>query len=144
MLVMSAFWPILSAPKTSLELIWRRRSASDSPGGLGSPRTYAVRAFDDMSQLRICYELHNRESPDCLEVNFSLRSSDLRVALQKPASERSTDNLLNGACGPGTLRRLFIHSGPQIHGAQFLATTGLEIQEQLHAIGHVVAQNHPD
>jgi hypothetical protein len=39
-------------PKTSLELIWRR-SASDSPGGLGSARTYATRAFDDISQSRI-------------------------------------------------------------------------------------------
>ena len=39
--------PNLSVPKTAFELIWWRRSASDSSGGLGSARTYLVRAFDD-------------------------------------------------------------------------------------------------
>jgi len=55
---------ILSVPKSSkssFELIWWRRSASDSSGGLGSARTYLVRAFDDtkkqpndISRSRIC------------------------------------------------------------------------------------------
>ena len=36
----------VSVPKTSFELIWRRPSASESPGGLGSARTDSVRLDD--------------------------------------------------------------------------------------------------
>src|SRR6266403_2357723 len=40
--------------------------------------------------------------------------------------------------------RFWIHPGPEIQGAQFLAAAGLQIQEQLHAISGKVAQHEAD
>src|SRR6266852_3020831 len=40
--------------------------------------------------------------------------------------------------------RCCVHAGPQIHGAQFFAAAGLQIQKQLHAIRSIVAQHEAD
>ena len=79
-----------------------------------------------------------------------LRSTGPSTLLESDKLDRAaTLDFGDSAAGNGviSLRWLRLHcvrSRPQIHSVQFLASAGLQVQEQLHAIGGIVAQHQID